>query len=56
MRTWRLCSRGLLLSAIALPLLVQRCGPGYPDETTEFPQYPYVDHIRVYQKESPDAR
>lgn len=24
--------------------------PGYPDETTVFPQYMYVDYIRVFQK------
>jgi beta-glucanase (GH16 family) len=24
--------------------------PGYPDETTEFPQTMYVDYVRVYQK------
>jgi beta-glucanase (GH16 family) len=24
--------------------------PGYPDETTEFPQYMHVDYVRVYQK------
>ncbi len=24
--------------------------PGYPDETTVFPQYMYVDYVRVYQK------
>jgi len=24
--------------------------PGYPDETTVFPQFMYVDYVRVYQK------
>jgi len=24
--------------------------PGFPDETTTFPQYMYVDYVRVYQK------
>jgi beta-glucanase (GH16 family) len=26
--------------------------PGFPDETTEFPQYMYVDYVRVYQREN----
>ncbi len=25
--------------------------PGFPDDTTEFPQFMYVDYVRVYQKE-----
>lgn len=25
--------------------------PGYPDETTQFPQHMYVDYVRVYSKE-----
>jgi beta-glucanase (GH16 family) len=24
--------------------------PGFPDETTEFPQYMYVDWVRVHQR------
>ncbi|MFP4346192.1 MAG: family 16 glycosylhydrolase [Anaerolineales bacterium] len=27
--------------------------PGYPDETTEFPQRMLVDYVRVYQREAP---
>lgn len=25
--------------------------PGYPDETTVFPQYHYIDYVRVYKRE-----
>ena len=25
--------------------------PGFPDDTTEFPQFMYVDYVRAYQKE-----
>jgi hypothetical protein len=56
MRSWRLCSGGLMRMVIALPLLVQPCGPGYPDQTTEFPQYLYMDYVHVYQKDSPEVR
>lgn len=27
--------------------------PGYPDETTVFPQYHYIDYVRVYKKNVP---
>ncbi len=27
--------------------------PGYPDETTEFPQYHHIDYVRVYKKNVP---
>jgi beta-glucanase (GH16 family) len=35
---------------IILNLAVGGRWPGYPDETTVFPQFLYVDHVRVYQK------
>jgi beta-glucanase (GH16 family) len=35
---------------IILNLAVGGTWPGYPDETTEFPQFLYVDYVRVYQK------
>ncbi|HJQ14703.1 MAG TPA: glycoside hydrolase family 16 protein [Anaerolineales bacterium] len=35
---------------IILNLAVGGRWPGYPDETTEFPQSLYVDYVRVYQK------
>lgn len=34
---------------ITLNLAVGGSWPGYPDETTEFPQFLYVDYVRVYQ-------
>jgi beta-glucanase (GH16 family) len=36
---------------IILNLAVGGEWPGYPDETTLFPQQMYVDYVRVYQKE-----
>ena len=35
---------------IILNLAVGGRWPGYPDETTVFPQFLYVDYVRVYQK------
>jgi beta-glucanase (GH16 family) len=35
---------------ITLNLAVGGGWPGYPDDTTEFPQFLYVDYVRVYQK------
>jgi beta-glucanase (GH16 family) len=35
---------------IILNLAVGGTWPGYPDDTTEFPQFLYVDYVRVYQK------
>ncbi|HJR81469.1 MAG TPA: glycoside hydrolase family 16 protein [Anaerolineales bacterium] len=35
---------------IILNLAVGGIWPGYPDETTEFPQFLYVDYVRVYQR------
>lgn len=35
---------------IILNLAVGGRWPGYPDETTEFPQFLYVDYVRVYQR------
>jgi beta-glucanase (GH16 family) len=35
---------------IILNLAVGGRWPGYPDETTIFPQFLYVDYVRVYQK------
>lgn len=35
---------------ILLNLAVGGRWPGYPDETTVFPQFLYVDYVRVYQK------
>jgi beta-glucanase (GH16 family) len=35
---------------IILNLAVGGRWPGYPDATTEFPQFLYVDYVRVYQK------
>ena len=35
---------------IILNLAVGGKWPGYPDETTVFPQFLYVDYVRVYQK------
>lgn len=35
---------------IILNLAVGGVWPGYPDTTTVFPQYLYVDYVRVYQK------
>ena len=35
---------------IILNLAVGGRWPGYPDDTTEFPQFLYVDYVRVYQR------
>lgn len=35
---------------IILNLAVGGRWPGYPDETTTFPQFLYIDYVRVYQK------
>jgi beta-glucanase (GH16 family) len=35
---------------IILNLAVGGSWPGYPDETTMFPQFIFVDYVRVYQK------
>jgi beta-glucanase (GH16 family) len=35
---------------ILLNLAVGGHWPGYPDETTVFPQFMYVDYVRVYEK------
>ena len=35
---------------ITLNLAVGGRWPGYPDDTTEFPQFLYVDYVRVYQR------
>jgi beta-glucanase (GH16 family) len=35
---------------VILNLAVGGRWPGYPDETTVFPQFLYVDYVRVYQK------
>ena len=35
---------------IILNLAVGGRWPGYPDKTTVFPQFLYVDYVRVYQK------
>ena len=35
---------------IILNLAVGGRWPGYPDDTTEFPQFLYADYVRVYQK------
>lgn len=36
---------------VILNLAVGGRWPGYPDETTVFPQFLYVDYVRVYQKQ-----
>jgi beta-glucanase (GH16 family) len=35
---------------LLLNLAVGGAWPGYPDETTVFPQYMRVDYVRVYQR------
>jgi beta-glucanase (GH16 family) len=35
---------------LLLNIAVGGAWPGFPDETTEFPQYMYVDYVRVYQR------
>ena len=36
---------------LLLNVAVGGAWPGFPDDTTEFPQFMYVDYVRVYQKE-----
>ncbi len=36
---------------LILNVAVGGAWPGYPDESTVFPQYMYVDYVRVYQRE-----